>query len=277
VLLYQSKNDVARNCVGYRSIGVGVRIYGLSAEHGLLDRCLGWGNEGPDVGIKSGKAETCAAKNSVGLGYFPVRNVSNSILGGPNIYVPDAEITKDNILLQTERVNRDQEFADPVNFDFRLQSTSTMRGAAPDGKDRGPFPYQANVFFVKPTGDDAADGLSVTAAWKTLARAVKSARPGDTVYFEEGVYHGGATIRAGKAGAAPVSWRARGAGKVRSRHRQHERRRAFSQLSLHRQGCGSFCPQGRSPQGHALRVHGVCPGGAAFGRMRTGAFQQQSL
>jgi len=214
VLLYQSKNDVARNCVGYRSIGVGVRIYGLSAEHGLLDYCLGWGNEGPDVGIKSGKAETCAAKNSVGLGYFPVRNVSNSILGGPNIYVPDAEITKDNILLQTERVNRDQEFADPVNFDFRLQSTSTMRGTAPDGKDRGPFPYQANVFFVKTTGDDAADGLSVTAAWKTLARAVKSVRPGDAVYLEEGVYHGGATIRAGKAGAAPVSWRARGAGKV---------------------------------------------------------------
>ena len=214
VLLYQSKNDVARNCVGYRSIGVGVRIYGLAAEHGLLDRCLGWGNEGPDVGIKSGKAETCAAKDSVGLGYFPVLNVSNSILGGQNIYVPDEEITKDNIHLKTARLNQDQEFADPVNFDFRLQSTSTMRGAAPDGKDRGPFPYQANVFFVKPTGDDAADGLSVTAAWKTLARVVKSVRHGDTVYFEEGVYQGGATIRAGEGGAEKVSWRARGPGRV---------------------------------------------------------------
>jgi hypothetical protein len=214
VLLYQSKNDVARNCVGYRSIGVGVRIYGLAAEHGLIDHCLGWGNEGPDVGIKSGQAATCAAKNSVGLGQFPVLNVSNSILGGPNIYVPDDKITKDNILLPAERVNRDQEFADPLNFDFRLQSTSTMRNSAPDGKDRGPFPYQANVFFVKPTGDDAADGLSMTGAWKTLARAVQNVRPGDTVYLEPGVYAGRVTIRAGEAGAEKVSWRGRGAGKV---------------------------------------------------------------
>ncbi len=220
VLLYQSKNDVARNCVGYRSIGVGVRIYGLSAEHGLLDHCLGWGNEGPDIGIKAGKAETCAAKHSVGFGYFPVLNVSNSILGGQNIYVPDAAIPKDNILLQPERVNQDQEFADPMNFDFRLQSTSTMRGAAPDGKDRGPFPYQANVFFVKPTGDDAADGLSVTTAWKTLARAVKSVRPGDTVYFEEGAYQGGVEGLGFRPEAGGLvlpkasQWRARGAGRV---------------------------------------------------------------
>jgi parallel beta-helix repeat protein len=214
VLLYQSKNDVARNCVGYRSIGVGVRIYGAGAEHGLLDRCLGWGNAGPDVGIKSGRAETCEARNSVGLRYFPVRNVSHSILGGPNIYVPDEKITADNIRLQTERVKSDQEFADPVNFDFRLQATSAMRGAAPEGRDRGPFPYLANVFFVKPTGEDTADGLSLSAAWKTLARAVEKARPGDTVYLEQGVYDGGVRVRAGEAGAASVAWRARGAGVV---------------------------------------------------------------
>ncbi len=215
VMLYQCKNDVARNCVGYRSIGVGVRIYGLSAEHGLLDHCLGWGNEGPDIGIKGGKGvATCAARNSVGLGLFPVLNVSNSILGGQNIYVPDGEITKDNIHLKTERLNHDQEFADPLNFDFRLQSTSAMRGAATDGKDRGPFPYLANVFFVKPTGDDAADGLSMSGAWRTLGRAVRSVRPGDTVHLEQGVYQGGVTMRAGKAGAPPVSWRGRGVGKV---------------------------------------------------------------
>ena len=214
VLLYQSKNDVARNCIGYRSIGVGVRIYGAGAEHGLLDRCLGWGNAGPDVGIKSGRAETCEARNSVGLGYFPVRNVSHSILGGPNIYVPDDQITKDNIRLQSERVKRDEEFADPINFDFRLQATSSMRGTAPDGRDWGPFPYLADVFFVKPTGDDSADGLSLRHAWKTLAHVVEKARPGDTVYFEPGVYDGKVRFQAGKAGAAPVSWRARGVGTV---------------------------------------------------------------
>jgi len=76
----------------------------------------------------------------VGLGFFPVLNVSNSILGGPNIHVPDAKITKDNIHLKSERVNHDKEFAEPLNFDFRLQSTSAMRGTGPDGNDRGAFP-----------------------------------------------------------------------------------------------------------------------------------------
>jgi len=207
VMLYACKNDVARNCVGYRSVGTGVRIYGLTATDGLLDHCLGWGNDGPDIGIKSGQAETCAAKNSVGLGYFPVLNVSHSILGGQNIYVPDADIPKDNIHLKTEPLNHDQEFADPLNFDFRLQSTSKMRNSAPDGKDRGPFPYLANVFYVKPAGDDAADGLSMAGAWKSLARAARQVRPGDTVYLDQGVYAESVTIRAG-------AWRGRGVGRV---------------------------------------------------------------
>jgi hypothetical protein len=214
VLLYQSRNDIARDCVAYRSIGVGIRIYGLSAENGRLERCLGWGNGGPDVGIKSGRAETCATTHSIGLGYFAARNVSHSILGGQNIYVPDADLSTDNIRLNAGRLPQDREFADPRNFDFRLQSTSSIRGTAPDGKDRGPFPYLANVFFVTPAGNDAADGLSVANAWKTAARAAQNLRPGDTVYFEEGVYSGPVIIHSGKLGAESVSLRARGSGEV---------------------------------------------------------------
>jgi hypothetical protein len=196
-------------------------------------------------------------------------------------------------------VNRDQEFADPVNFDFRLQSTSTMRGTAPDGKDRGPFPYQANVFFLKPTGDDAADGLSVTAAWKRLARAVKSVRPGDTVYFEEGVYQGGVTIRGGKAGADPVSWRARGAGRAVITDGLHiENSGGIEFERLHFSGAVTASASdgvrfhncrftGKDTALSARKVaalkvthcefRGVFPRRAAFGRMRTGASEQQSL
>jgi hypothetical protein len=100
------------------------------------------------------------------------RNVS----AGTSSYfyqVPD----ETNLLLhdfQGERVR--QTYADPLNHDFRKQSETPGSGAA-------------DVFFVSPSGDDAASGGSVKTAWRTLAHAAKTARPGDTVYVTAGEYH----------------------------------------------------------------------------------------
>jgi len=208
------RNDTLRRCVAYKC-GVGVRIYG-GEGYGLIENSLGWGNV-LDLGIKGGKTgEISDVRDSVALSHLPShREVVRSIIGFMNIYLDEVKAGTDtSIRLNFERVKRDQEFADPLNFDFRLQSTSTMRGSAPDKSDRGPFSYQANVFYVKPDGDDLADGLSVKTAWKTLARAAKELRAGDTVYFEQGVYDGDVTIKGGKAGAAPFSLRARGTARV---------------------------------------------------------------
>ncbi|MEI6036445.1 MAG: right-handed parallel beta-helix repeat-containing protein [Planctomycetota bacterium] len=214
VVAVAARNDTLRNCVAYKC-GVGVRIYG-GEGYGLIENSLGWGNV-LDLGIKGGKTgDISDVRDCVALSHLPAhREVVRSIIGFRNIYLDDVKAGTDtSIRLNSERVKREKEFADPLNFDFRLQATSTMRRSAPDKSDRGPFPYQANVFYVTPGGDDAADGLSVKASWKTLARAVKELRPGDTVYFEQGVYDGDVTIKGGKAGAAPFSLRARGTARV---------------------------------------------------------------
>jgi len=208
------RNDTLSHCTSFNS-GVGVRIYGGDG-YGLIENSLGWGNE-VDVGIKVGKgSEICEVKDCVALEYLPNRGPTHhSIIGYKNTYKPDEPAGKDtSIRLNSEKVNQDQEFADPLNFDFRLQSTSSLRGSAPDGSDRGPHPFQPHIFYVKPGGDDAADGLSLKTAWKTLPRATKSLKPGDTVYFEQGVYVGEAAITAGEPGAEPIFLRARGTGKV---------------------------------------------------------------
>ena len=208
------RNDTLRRCVAYKC-GMGVRLYG-GEGYGLIEKSMGWGNV-LDLGIKGGTMKDISdVRDCVALSHLPShREVVRSIIGFKNIYLDDVKAGTDtSIRLNFERVNRDKEFADPLNFDFRLQSTSTMRGSAPDKSDRGPFPYQANIFFVKPDGEDAADGLSVKTAWKTLARAAKVLRAGDTVYFEQGVYDGDVIIKGGQAGAEPISWRARGTARV---------------------------------------------------------------
>ncbi len=208
------RNDTLRRCVAYKC-GMGVRLYG-GEGYGLIEKSMGWGNV-LDLGIKGGTMKDISdVRDCVALSHLPShREVVRSIIGFKNIYLDDVKAGTDtSIRLNFERVNRDKEFGDPLNFDFRLQSTSTMRGSAPDKSDRGPFPYQANIFFVKPDGDDAADGLSVKTAWKTLARAAKVLRAGDTVYFEQGVYDGDVIIKGGQACAEPISWRARGTARV---------------------------------------------------------------
>ena len=208
------RNDTLSHCTSFNS-NMGVRIYGGDG-YGLIENSLGWGNH-VDVGIKVGKSGgICEVKDSVALAALPNRGPTHhSIIGNSNTYKPNEPAGQDtSIRLNFERVNQDQEFADPMNFDFRLQSTSSLRGSAPDGSDRGPHPFQPHIFYVKPGGDDAADGLSLKTAWKTLPRATKSLKPGDTVYFEQGVYEGEAAITAGTPGAKPILLRARGTGKV---------------------------------------------------------------
>jgi hypothetical protein len=65
------------------------------------------------------------------------------------------------------------QYADPFNHDFRPQGTAAS---------------ESRVFFVSPTGNDAAAGTSLSTAWRTLAAAAKRAQPGQTVYITAGVY-----------------------------------------------------------------------------------------
>ena len=47
---------------------------------------------------------------------------------------------------------------------------------------------QGRIFHVSPTGDDANDGLTPEAAWRTIQHAADKEKPGDIVLIHDGVY-----------------------------------------------------------------------------------------
>jgi hypothetical protein len=101
-----------------------------------------------------------------------------------------SEYGSDTIVLfdEPDDLDLNAEFADPVHFDYRLQATSRFRGAADDGSDRGAYPFEGNIFYVAPDGDDSDDGLSVENAFKTIGHAVDQLGPGQTLYILPGIY-----------------------------------------------------------------------------------------
>jgi hypothetical protein len=177
--LVDPRRDTIRDSVSYSNGDYGINIRG-GGKGGLeeknksrLVRNLAWGNGKADIKIKTGYGHAHVTERCVGLKGSNTLNPTNCLFAGYN-----GEVSPDNIVLEREdRLDVDAEFADPANHDYRLQATSRFRGSGPNGADRGPFPYEPNVFYVKPSGDDAADGLSVSNAWKTLARATRDLEP----------------------------------------------------------------------------------------------------
>ena len=198
--LFGARRDAIRQSTAFLNGMYGVNIYGTGgappgADDGgndpihrsMLSNNLAWGNETADIKIKTGYEYHHVAENCVGLGLWSTTNITHGLIGITN----HQDKSLNDIELKNEPAfDLGSEFADPDHHDYRLQATLRFRGTGVDGQDRGPFPYEPDIFYVKPDGDDQADGLSVAGAWKTLARAVGERRPGDTIYLEPGVYPG---------------------------------------------------------------------------------------
>ena len=213
ILFFSPKDGVIRHCLVYRGSDFGLRLYGQGMDGvNAIEDSLGWGTSA-DLFIKGG-GTLGTARRSIAVGAGNVKDMDKVLIGNHNAYVSVEDTPKNSIRLEGKRLNQRLEFADPENFDFRLQSTSQFRGAGPDGTDQGPTPYQANVFFLKRGGDDSADGLSFKSAWKTLPRAVENLKPGDTLYLEPGTYAGDATLKGGTTGGQAIILRGRGQGPV---------------------------------------------------------------
>ncbi|MBL8825435.1 MAG: right-handed parallel beta-helix repeat-containing protein [Planctomycetaceae bacterium] len=213
ITLLEPRRDAIRDCVAYLNVGYGVNIYGgLAAAEDPINRSfmtgnLAWGNTEGDIKIKTGgdyrhKAErNVAGKSSIARR----ESVSQSLF-----LEESTPVAADTIVLVDERdLDRQREFADPDNRDYRLQATSRFRAATPADTDRGPFRFDASLRYVKPDGDDAADGLSVAKAWRTLAHAVNKLRPGETLYLEPGEYQAPDCRLTGTA-EQPITIRGRG-------------------------------------------------------------------
>jgi hypothetical protein len=73
-------------------------------------------------------------------------------------------------------------------------------------------PCLAVEYFVSPTGNDANNGRSLAAAWRTLGRAVRSSSnavaAGDVITVKAGTYSGVVTVQKSGTAAAPLTIRA---------------------------------------------------------------------
>ncbi len=192
IVRYGANNDVIRTCRTYKNVREDNEHFGIMHYAGmpgplLITNNISWG-QNFDYSVKPAAKERL--ENCVGLGFIRNATMFHNLIGGGNEYDRNSSAAPaDNILfLREKKLDKDFEFADPRNLDFRLQPDSRFRGTAPDGTDRGPYPYEATVFYVSPAGDDRADGLSMRTSWRTLVRALKSLRPGDTLYLAEGEY-----------------------------------------------------------------------------------------
>lgn len=227
ISIFGARRDVVRNCTAYLNGMYGINIYGTGGappngndggnvpeKKSVLSTNLAWGNKVADFKVKTGYDYYHTLEHSTTTGKSHCANVVASLLGSDNHDLTGKHAEHDIRFNLEKDLDPNVEFADPKNYDFRLQSTSRFRKTGPKGTDRGPAQYAANIFYVKPDGDDAADGLSLKTAWKTLARGVKDLKPGDTLYLEPGRYAGGFELTAQETPEAPISLRGRGTGAV---------------------------------------------------------------
>lgn len=190
IAIYFPNADEIADCTGYVGFPNGIRLYQLAGEFSRITNCF---SRATHVGIQNkgkGAAERTRVVRSISLTTMHADQVENDIIGTSNYYhrMGNVETTRDNIYLSRGNIDQNAEFADPKNFDFRLQSTSQFRGSGPGGADRGPYPYEKTIYYVKPDGDDEGDGLSLKTAWKSAAKAFSQLKTGDTLYFEPGEY-----------------------------------------------------------------------------------------
>lgn len=213
ILGYSPNRDLIRNSYSFRTRLNGIRLYGGGKDDNHHIGNLAWGSGWSDINTKGthGRVE-----RTIAVGAGNVLDTHHSLIGGVNSKHFAKETPRDTIrLMQEVDLDPNAEFADPANMDFRLQSTSRFRNAAPDGSDRGPLPFCGTVFYVGPDGDDAADGQSLATAWRTLARAVQGLSAGDTLYLSGGVYSGGLHLNIpGDGDGGLVTLRGRGADDV---------------------------------------------------------------
>ena len=211
ISIYCSSRDTVQNSKSYLNGGYGINIYGgtsLADEKfkSVLRDNIAWGNY-CDYKVKTGWSYFHQVIGSVGSGLWSVGHPKTSLIGRGGT----GKENLGNILLdELEKLQPEKEFADPLNHDYHLQSTSQFRGQGPDGTDLGPFPFKPNIFYVKPDGSDADDGLAVTTAWKTLARATAALKPGDTLYLLPGRYAAGDKWQIAGTPEAPIAVRGRG-------------------------------------------------------------------
>ena len=206
IVAYNPACETFRDCRAFLNQVYGVRFYGGrgSDEVCLMDGVIAWGNPSADFWMKGmGLSEQyenyktrAVAERCIAFRGFQVREFRNCVIGGTNVYSSDRS-TSLSLPEGHEEFHEflDANFADPLNYDYRYQATSSFRQPV-DGKQKGPYSYTPDIYYVKTNGNDAGDGLSIANALKTPAAAARKMKPGDTLYIAPGLYAGDLAVTA---------------------------------------------------------------------------------
>ncbi len=177
IVLTPSENTAIRNCLSFDSKTAGIRFYGSSpAQNCIFEDNISFDNGYGDMWLKYPSDTTTARRCVAGAALYS-RLIENCIFNyGDAGYFGAA---KNSIVRPHEKdLDEDREFADPANYDYRPQADSKYR-------DRSPAPFSDQVFYVKPDGDDKADGNSERTAWRTFDHKIKN---GTTFYLLPGTW-----------------------------------------------------------------------------------------
>ena len=163
-----SKDCVIRGCMGADNLGYDVFLYaGSIGPETVFARNRAYGM----IRVKAAKDKKFAVTDCIAESYWSLnhpRHLRNSTAFDS---FDDGELyTGNNLLIKHEKdLIADKIFADPENFDCRLQS-----GIPESVAKRAPAAVDKNaVYFVKQGGQDSADGRSVATAFGSLKKAQK--------------------------------------------------------------------------------------------------------
>ena len=180
IVLFNCKNSTIDNCLSFNSVTYGIRFYGTNS-HNTISRSISIGDKRGSIWIKPDD-ETNRVFQSYAPGMVAFRKSANCVYNS-NDYDRSRKHGPTSLWLgKGHIVTYPEDFADPWNFDLRLQKNSRFK----HGFTGSP------VYFVSPGGSDANDGASVKSPWKTL----KNVPAGATVYLLPGTYPGGLTLTA---------------------------------------------------------------------------------
>jgi len=212
------------DCQAIRNVVLDAETHGIRFYNGARN-CTAIGNiiVNSRIGLyfKATRGFRKALNNvSVGCTYFNFgtggnpgpMTVQSNTFQQPNWWSANNVPKPDATNLIWSREGPDPKFCDPDHLDFRVQADSPFRAKGPGGKAQGAYPFEGNVFFVSPSGDDANDGLSVSKAWKTLQHGCAAVKAGDTVYLAPGKYAGPLRPASSGTKGKPIVFRSRGKG-----------------------------------------------------------------
>ncbi|HWL54670.1 MAG TPA: right-handed parallel beta-helix repeat-containing protein [Chthoniobacteraceae bacterium] len=148
----------------------------------------------------------------------------------------DGKITRADPVMQFEIMAEFFDLLFPLEGFFNVERHAPLTGLAPDtqykvsvtprdlaGRRGAPrtitfrTPVQARkgvTFYLRPDGDDRADGRSRATAWKSFHHAVRNLGPGDQLVLMDGVYHEILAPAVSGSAEAPITIRAENRGKA---------------------------------------------------------------